>query len=129
MTIRRISSAQQLRTQDKVVLSGNGGLICNPGQVQAKNLGNFLQSWHCLTCRKKESVRLIVKPFGKSFKSRKFTCQEAMFKMPIIEIEAKRAMISGHCLTERNQPRNHEPIIGKPLTRRGTSPDRRPCEI
>ncbi|KAL4183176.1 hypothetical protein AMTRI_Chr11g96880 [Amborella trichopoda] len=113
--MRSISSPRQSRTHDRMVVRGSGGLICNSGQVQARNPNNFLQCWCYVTCRKKETSR-----------SGKFTWQEAMLNMPIIENEARRAMSSSHYRAERNQSRNQGLMRGKPLTRRGTSPDRRP---
>ncbi|KAL4194942.1 hypothetical protein AMTRI_Chr05g62050 [Amborella trichopoda] len=105
-----------------MIVGGSKRLIHNPSQAQARNPDNFLQSWCCLARRTEESVCLILNLSARASRSGKFTWQEVMFKMPIIETEAKKVMSSGHCRAKRNQSLNLGSMTGKPLTHRVNSP-------
>ncbi|KAL4201367.1 hypothetical protein AMTRI_Chr02g215710 [Amborella trichopoda] len=72
-----------------------GWLICNTKHTQARDPSNFLQSKSRLFRREEECVGL-----------------KAMHKIPTIEIKARKAINSGHCRAEKNQPLNQGPITG-----------------
>ncbi|KAL4190867.1 hypothetical protein AMTRI_Chr07g26810 [Amborella trichopoda] len=102
--MRRVGGPQQSRTQEE--------MICNTRQTQARDSGNFLQSGSRLSCREEESIDLKLNLLAGASRRGKFTWQEAMIKIPTIEIEARKAMSSGHRRAEKNQPLNQGPITG-----------------
>ncbi|KAL4199277.1 hypothetical protein AMTRI_Chr03g50380 [Amborella trichopoda] len=95
-----------------MIVCCRGWLICNTRQAQARDLEGLLQSRSRLSCREEEGIGMKVEPLGKGPKEGKFTWQVAIVNIPTTKIEARKAMNSGHCRAERNQPLNQGPITG-----------------